>query len=64
MADKKCSYCGTYYTNETGHNYDQCVEKCKEAVSWYTRGLSNAKWALEKAQEVQRQTWWRKKPSA
>lgn len=28
MADRKCSCCGDYYTDEGGHDLDKCIETC------------------------------------
>lgn len=60
MANRKCSYCGTYYTDETGHDYDVCVKSCQERLAWTEKQLVDVKWALEEAKKVQAQDWWRK----
>ena len=61
MSDRKCSYCGAYYDDNTGHNYDICVQDCQEYLQQAKLTFDNCKWALEKAKEVQAQDWWRKK---
>ncbi len=32
MADRICSLCGQGYTDETGHNYNECVKRCQEEL--------------------------------
>jgi hypothetical protein len=61
MANRICSLCGQGYTDETGHNYDDCVERCEKALE-YAEGLHrDAKRALGEAKKIQAQDWWRKK---
>ena len=61
MTARKCSYCHAYYDDDKSfHNYDQCVKDCTARVNDLNKALTDANWALEKAKEVQKQTWWRR----
>jgi hypothetical protein len=61
MATKICSLCGETYTDEEGHNYDKCVERCRDRVSILKGKLQAAQGHLEEAQRIQKQDWWRNK---
>jgi hypothetical protein len=51
MADRKCSCCGTYYTDETGHDLDKCIEDCKSVYIKATKNLINAGDDLQRSYE-------------
>jgi len=66
MANRICSLCGLLYTDETGHNYDVCVERCKQEL--YNAdthiGIAEnryhfAKEHLAEAKRIQAQDWWK-----
>ena len=61
MATRKCSYCGMTYTDESGHDYDECVQTCQRMLKNAEAVLKEAQWALTEAKKVQIQPWWRKK---
>ena len=61
MADRICSLCGKGYTDETRHNYDECVDRCKDIllrVQETRRTLSDAREHLKEAKRIQKQDWW------
>jgi len=66
MADRCCSLCGTYYTDEEKHNYDICVSRCsdhlkrtKDKAHSVVNELGDAYEHYIEAVRIQRQTWWK-----
>jgi hypothetical protein len=53
MADRKCSCCGEYYTDETGHNLNQCIENCEALYMKAVNNLTVASENLQKAYHTQ-----------
>ncbi len=60
MADRMCSFCMELYTDEEGHNYDLCVQKCETALLKAMERVHVLEWALEGAKKVQSKDWWRR----
>jgi hypothetical protein len=54
-----CNYCGEGYAEEDGHDYDECVKKCKAHRLWAKKQLFQAERSLAGAKEVQAQDWWK-----
>ena len=52
MANRKCSLCEYYYTDEEGHDPDACVGRLKSRVRHYTLCLREAEYNLEVAKTV------------
>jgi hypothetical protein len=49
MADRICSCCGQPYTDETGHDYEQCYRDCEKRVGQARHELNDALNCLEMA---------------
>ena len=49
MAQRKCSCCGTAYTDDDRHDYEQCVRDCADRVASARQNLSDALDCLENA---------------
>ena len=49
MAQRRCSLCGWYYTDEDGHDRVECVERLKMRVAEAERELADARLALAEA---------------
>jgi hypothetical protein len=64
MAQRKCSLCGIHYADETGHDYDTCVERLEGRVRELRRTLEDTIHHLGRAQEIQARDWGRKGPRA
>ena len=63
MANRMCHLCGLLYTDEEGHNYDECVRRCKERVIRLSEGLTEAEAYLREALKIQAQDWWKERLS-
>lgn len=61
MVDRICSLCGESYTDEEGHDYDRCAERCRDRVSILKGKLQAAQEHLAEAQRIQKQDLWRKR---
>lgn len=42
MADRKCSCCGEYYTDNKPHDLEKCVQTCRERAHKAHNELGNA----------------------
>lgn len=51
MADRICSCCGAFYTDEDGHDLDKCIETCKSSLHRVEKDHANARDDLERAYE-------------
>ena len=51
-AQRCCSLCGTYYTDDKGHDYGRCVEILEQRVAIMERHLPDVKAALVRAQDL------------
>lgn len=49
MKLRKCSLCGEYYTDETGHDPKKCVETLEKRVISLRKDLADAERALAEA---------------
>ncbi len=54
QVNRKCSCCGEAYTDEEGHDYEECVESCENRVEDARHNLRVRLECLEKAR-VRRQ---------
>lgn len=66
MADRICSFCRENYTDEEGHDYDRCVERCeeelplaKEGLVFAARRFVDAESHLAEAKKVQKSDSWK-----
>jgi len=67
MADRQCSLCGQFYTDDEGHDYDICVSHCYDQleqaridVHKAIDRLNDAYAHVNEALRIQKQDWWRK----
>ena len=58
MADRKCSLCGTYYTDEEGHNKNECVWKLQTQVLKTKCDLQQFEEALKEALARRHKEWY------
>ena len=49
MADRKCSCCGGFYTDDERHDYEQCTKDCENRVIQARHNLNDALDCLEMA---------------
>lgn len=42
MADRKCSCCGTHYSDDERHDYEQCYQDCEARVDKARHNLNDA----------------------
>lgn len=61
MPDRICSLCGQGYTDEKGHNYDDCVRRISDSVANLEGLLYLARKHLKEARKVQAHDWWKAK---
>ncbi len=52
IADKLCPCCGQNYINAEGHDYNKCVQRCRERLSHLLDQVDSARVAFHKAQEL------------
>ncbi len=55
MAQRICSCCGQDYTDESGHEPNACVQRCRERLARLLDNIEDARTCLHKAQERQQQ---------
>jgi Fe-S-cluster-containing dehydrogenase component len=67
MADRKCHLCGEFYTDETGHDYNKCVESCETQAQLadenVTKAIQHRIDAIQHRNESRRialQDWWKR----
>lgn len=67
MANRICSLCGEFYTDEQSHNYDKCVITCEQNLKRYfgekrklDQMIIDQSIHLEEAKRIAKSNWWRK----